>query len=142
MFAANVQIRGYSHSSSKIVECGPAVRPIVLIVEDEPWTRLSAAAMFQDAGYDILEAVGADEAIRILEGRIDVGFIFTDVEMPGSMDGLKLAFAVRDRWPFIRIVVTSGHHHLHASDLPLGGQFIAKPYEPLVVIHALRSFRV
>lgn len=124
------------------MENGSAVRPLVLIVEDEPWTRLSAAAMIEDAGYDILEAVGADEAIRILEGRIDVGFVFTDVEMPGSMDGLKLAFAVRDRWPFINIVVTSGHRHLSENDLPLGGRFIAKPYDPSLVVRTLANFAV
>jgi len=84
-------------------------RPVVLIVEDESLLRISAAEMIADAGYDVVEAGSADEAIAILEARADIHIVFTDIQMPGSMDGLKLARFVRDRWPPIKLVATSGH---------------------------------
>jgi two-component system, response regulator PdtaR len=76
------------------------------------------------------EAASADEAIAILEDRLDITVVFTDIQMPGSMDGLKLAAAVRDRWPPIKIVATSGHVKLGPSDLPVGGRFFAKALQP------------
>ena len=84
-----------------------ASRPTVLIVEDEFLIAISAAAVFQKAGFQTVEAGNADEAIAVLQNR-DVDLIFTDVRMPGSMDGLKLARYVRDRWPPVKIMVTSG----------------------------------
>ena len=83
--------------------------PVVLIVEDEPLVRLGAVQAIEDAGFEVIEAANADEAIRILENRSDIRVVFTDIHMPGSIDGLKLAHAVRDRWPPIKIIVTSGH---------------------------------
>lgn len=103
-------------------------RPVVLVVEDEHLIRLQAASMIEEAGYDVVEARNADEAIAILETRTDIQIVFTDVEMPGSMDGLKLAHAVRNRWPPIELVVTSGRHHVDPADLPSRGQFVPKPY--------------
>jgi CheY-like chemotaxis protein len=97
-----------------------AKAPAVLIVEDEALVRLGAARMIEDAGFDVIEAANADEAIQILESRSD---IFTDIHMPGSMDGLKLAHAVRHRWPPIKIIVTSGRELLTERDLPEGGCF-------------------
>jgi two-component system, response regulator PdtaR len=73
--------------------------PAVLIVEDEPLVRLGAVQTIEDAGFEVIEAANADEAIEILEKRSDIRVVFTDVHMPGSMDGLKLAHAVRNRWP-------------------------------------------
>jgi two-component system, response regulator PdtaR len=103
-------------------------RPVVLIVEDEPLLRISGAEMIGDAGYDVVEAGSADEAIAILEARSDIHIVFTDIQMPGSMDGLKLAWFVRNRWPPIKLVVTSGRVALSEGDLPKGGLFIGKPY--------------
>ena len=80
----------------------------VLIVEDEPLVRFCAVQTVEEAGFDVIEAANADEAIAILESRQDIRVVFTDIHMPGSMDGLKLAHAVRDRWPPIKIIVTSG----------------------------------
>ena len=80
----------------------------VLIVEDEPILRLHAVDLVEEAGFTAIEAKSADEAIAILESRSDIMLLFTDVHMPGSLDGLKLAHAVRDRWPPIKIVVVSG----------------------------------
>src|SRR5579863_9901913 len=79
-------------------------KPVVLIVEDEFLIRKDAADMVRDAGFDVVEAENADEAILILESRLDITVVFTDIQMPGSMDGLKLAAAIRGRWPPIKIV--------------------------------------
>jgi CheY-like chemotaxis protein len=103
-------------------------RPVVLIVEDEYLVRTGTRAAVEMAGFDVLEAGDADEAIAILSARNDVSLIFTDVHMPGSMDGLKLAHFVRDRWPPVKIVATSARVRITASDLPEGGRFLPKPY--------------
>jgi CheY-like chemotaxis protein len=108
-------------------------RPIVLIVEDEFLLRMDAVDMIASAGFDTLEAVNADDAIEILETRPDIAVVFTDIQMPGSMDGLKLARAVRGRWPPIKIVATSGQVDVRAVDLPEGGRFLPKPYSPTQV---------
>src|SRR5664279_3394362 len=97
-----------------------AKRPVVLIVEDEFLLRMGAAEMIGDAGFDVVEAASADEAIAILEARPDIRVIFTDIQMPGSMDGLKLARFVRDRWPPIKIIATSGLVTVKDDDLPEG----------------------
>lgn len=81
---------------------------VVLVVEDEPLIRMAACMIVEDAGFIALEAANADDAIRILESRSDIRLIFTDVDMPGSLDGLKLAHFVRNRWPPIKIIVASG----------------------------------
>jgi CheY-like chemotaxis protein len=114
-------------------------KPVVLVVEDDFLLRMDAANIIKDAGFDVLEASNADEAIAILESRNDVAVVFTDIQMPGSMDGLKLARAVRGRWPPIKIVTTSGQCVVEASDLPEGGRFLPKPYSPMQVSGLLRE---
>jgi two-component system, response regulator PdtaR len=114
-------------------------RPTVLIVEDEFLIALSASAVFEQAGFDTIEAGNADEAISVLEER-EVDLIFTDVRMPGSMDGLRLARYVRERWPPIKIMVTSGHHLVQNGDLPEGGVFLSKPYTDAAIIAAISRF--
>ena len=116
-----------------------STRPVVLIVEDEQLLRLNAAEMVAAAGFEVVEAANADDAIEILEARRDITVIFTDIQMPGSMDGLKLARAVRGRWPPIRIVATSGLVDVGENDLPEGGRFLAKPYSPEAVTGLLRE---
>jgi CheY-like chemotaxis protein len=113
--------------------------PVVLIVEDEFLLRIDAVDMVKAAGFEVVEAANADEAIEILESRQDITVIFTDIQMPGSMDGLKLARAVRGRWPPIKIVATSGHLHVSETDLPEGGRFLPKPYSPVQVTGLLRE---
>ena len=115
-------------------------RPAVLIVEDESLVRLGAVRSIEEAGFEVIEAANADEAIRILENRSDVRVVFTDIHMPGSMDGLKLAHAVRNRWPPIKIIVTSGRVRVTEEDLPEGGRFFAKPYEPTQITDAIREW--
>jgi len=114
-------------------------RPVVLIVEDEFLLRIDAADVIAASGFDVIEASNADEAIEILERRPDIAVIFTDIQMPGSMDGLKLARSVRGRWPPIKIVATSGLVHVTESDLPEGGRFLPKPYSPAQVTGVLRE---
>ena len=108
-------------------------RPVVLIVEDEALLRASAVDWAEEAGFEAIEATDADEAIRILESRDDIRIVFTDINIQGSMDGLKLARAVRNRWPPIKLVVTSGRMLPARTDLPEGGRFVAKPYGPAQV---------
>ena len=114
-------------------------RAVILIVDDDLLIRMNALEMIEDAGFEVVEAASADEAIAILERRLDITVVFTDIQMPGTMDGLKLAAAVRDRWPPIKIVATSGHVTLGPDDLPEGGRFLQKPYSPTEITKTLRE---
>jgi CheY-like chemotaxis protein len=119
--------------------CSASRRPVVLIVEDEFLLRVDAADMIAAAGFEVVEASSADEAIEILEARRDITVVFTDIQMPGSMDGLKLVRAVRGCWPPIKIVATSGYSHVREADLPDGGRFLRKPYSPIQITGVLRE---
>ena len=112
-------------------------RPVVLIVEDEVLIRMEAVEAIEASGFDVIEAANADQAITILEQRSDIRLIFTDVQMPGSMDGLKLAYFVKDRWPPIKIVATSGYAKVRESDLPAGSRFLSKPYAATEITNAI-----
>jgi CheY-like chemotaxis protein len=114
-------------------------RPVVLVVEDEMLLRFSAVQMVEEAGFEALAASDADEAIQILESRSDIRAVFTDVQMPGSMDGLRLAQVVRRRWPPVALIVTSGRMRVLDSDLPSGGRFLSKPYRAFEIEAALRQ---
>lgn len=111
----------------------------VLVVEDEVLVRLGTAEQLRLEGFDVIEADGADQAIRILEQNSDIHILFTDIDMPGSMDGLRLSAFVRDRWPPVRIVVTSGHKLAGAVVLPEGCVFHTKPYEHSRVVQSFRD---
>jgi two-component system, response regulator PdtaR len=112
---------------------------VVLIVEDEFFIRMDAIDMIRSGGFEVVEAKDADEAIEILESRPDITVVFTDIHMPGSMDGLKLAAAVRGRWPPIKIIAASGRAHLSAEDLPSGSRFLTKPYSAGEIVRTLRE---
>jgi CheY-like chemotaxis protein len=114
-------------------------QPVVLIVEDETLIRIHAVDMVRFAGFDVLEAQNADEAISILEDRPDITVVFTDVQMPGSMDGMKLAAAIRGRWPPIKIMATSGRARLNEDDFPPGSRLLHKPYSADQIVGALRE---
>ena len=114
-------------------------RPVVLIVEDDFLLRMDAADMIKAAGFEVIDAGNADQAIEVLEARPDITVVFTDIQMPGSMDGLKLARAVRGRWPPIKIIATSGRLHVDEVDLPEGGRFLPKPYSHAQVTRVLRE---
>jgi CheY-like chemotaxis protein len=115
------------------------VPTIVLIVEDEPLLRELAVEVVEDAGFAALEASDAEQAVALLEARSDIAVLFTDINMPGSMDGLKLAHLARDRWPAIKILVASGQVRLRPSDLPSNSVFLEKPYCGAAVIARLCS---
>jgi CheY-like chemotaxis protein len=92
--------------------------------------RLTMREEIEAVGFEVYEAYNADEAIRLLEAHSDIELIFTDVDIPGSMDGVKLAHYVRTRWPPVKIIVTSGLSHVSADQLPKGSLFLSKPYDP------------
>jgi two-component system, response regulator PdtaR len=107
------------------------LRDLVLVVEDEALIRMNSADAIRGLGFNVIEAVDADHAISLLESVPGITVVFTDIQMPGSMDGLLLAAVVRDRWPPIALLITSGQRHPPTADMPAGAQFIPKPYSPL-----------
>jgi CheY-like chemotaxis protein len=109
------------------------------VIEDEFLVRINTVDILQSAGYRTLEASNADEAIAILESRNDIEIVFTDINMPGSMDGLKLAHAIRGRWPPIKLIVTSGRRVLAGDEIPSGARFLPKPYDQRVLIDTLKK---
>ena len=111
----------------------------VLVVEDEPLIRLAAVDLVDAAGFEALDAANADQAIRILEQRSDIRLIFSDVDMPGTMDGLKLAHYVRGRWPPIHIIIASGQSIIEQAAMPSGAVFFAKPYHAPTIAKAIAS---
>ena len=114
-------------------------KDLVLVVEDEALIRMSSADVIRDLGFEVIEAVDADHAISLLESVPGVTVVFTDIQMPGSMDGLLLAAVVRDRWPPIALLITSGKMRPASSDMPTGARFISKPYSPLELKGQLQS---
>lgn len=100
----------------------------ILLVEDEPLILMDIESRLQEAGYEVISVHNADRAITVLVGR-SVDLILTDIDMPGSMDGLKLAEAVRDRWPPVKIVVMSGKKRPRDDELPHAARFIEKPFQ-------------
>lgn len=122
----------------KIAEGMPDLNKTVLVVEDEPLVRLIATDMFVDAGYRVFEACDAAEALAILESRCDVTGVFTDVEMPGAMNGLDLATRIGSCWPGIGVLITSGRYR-PGDGIPKGAAFIAKPYHSGEVIPKLEA---
>jgi len=105
----------------------PTSLPNVLVVEDEMILRMRAVDIVEDAGFCPVQAVNADEAIAILESRSDISLLFSDIQMPGTMDGLKLAHAVHNRWPAIKIVLVSGHVKPSEAERPADSRFFRKP---------------
>lgn len=111
----------------------------VLIVEDEMMLRLRAVDLVEEAGFSPVQAVDADEAIAILESRADISLLFTDIQMPGSMDGLKLAHAVHDRWPAIKIILVSGQARPSEAERPAESKFFRKPIDLLKLVPAMQA---
>jgi CheY-like chemotaxis protein len=109
----------------------------VLVVEDEAIVRLDIVDQLEEEGFTVYEAANADEAIACLATTPAITVLFTDVDMPGSMNGLKLAGAVRDRWPPVKIIVTSGHRMVDSADLPAGSRFFSKPYSHRQLINSV-----
>lgn len=114
-------------------------KDIVLVVEDEALIRMHSVELITDLGFEVIEAVDADEAVFLLESVPGIKVVFTDIQMPGSMDGLLLAAVVRDRWPPIALLITSGKVSPRTSDMPTGARFISKPYSRWQISEQLHS---
>jgi CheY-like chemotaxis protein len=110
--------------------------PKVIVVEDETLIVLWVEEVLRDAGYEVLTASNANEAIQLLETDPAITYVFTDVDMPGSMDGLRLAAAVRNRWPPVHIVIASGKRRPLRTEMPERAIFLSKPYLPIDVLAA------
>jgi CheY-like chemotaxis protein len=114
-----------------------APHALIVVVDDDVFERMGASGMFLAAGYRVLEAGDADEALRFFETNADIGVLFTDVSMPGSMSGSDLACCVAERWPGVGIIMTSGRPRPHK--LPLSMLFHDKPYLPAAVLRQARQ---
>ena len=117
----------------------PDPTSVVLVVEDEMVLRMRAVDIVQDAGFVPIEAVSADQALEILESRDDISLLFTDIQMPGSMDGLTLAHAMHTRWPHIKIILVSGQIAVTDVDKPDNSRFFPKPLEILKMVLELQE---
>ena len=104
-------------------------KPIIVIVEDEFLVRVFSVDIAEEAGFSVLTAADADEAISILRNRSDVSVVLTDIDLPGYLDGLELAQVIRQRWPSIAVVVTSGWMRPTDDELPERNHFVPKPYD-------------
>ena len=113
----------------------------ILIVEDEVLTSEYLEFVLQEAGYEAIPAGSAEEAIAVLEHRDDVHLIVTDVNLPGSLNGLQLAALVRDRWPTMNIIVVTGYGAPRSEEIPSGSLFVPKPYSAQKMIEAVRHFQ-
>ena len=115
----------------------PNAKPVILVVEDSALIRMSAVDLVEAAGFEALEAASADEAIKILESRPDIHLVFTDVSMPGSMDGLKLSHYISERWPPVKLIIASGQTIIEERELPAGARFFSKPYDQSSIVAAM-----
>jgi two-component system, response regulator PdtaR len=111
----------------------------VLVVEDEFLIRVNTVEMVEEAGYEAVEATNADEGLAMLERRDDVAVVVTDINMPGSMNGLELAQVIAENWPRVRVVLTSGRFFLRDEDLPDNDRFILKPYDSAQIANVLHD---
>ena len=114
---------------------------VILTVEDEFFVSEYLRLLLEHAGFEVIATYNADDAITVLESRTDIHTIITDINMPGSMDGLKLAAAVRDRWPPVKIIIVTGHNPPTTEEMPAGSLFIPKPYNAEGVIAAVRTLQ-
>jgi two-component system, response regulator PdtaR len=115
----------------------PRCEGVVLVVEDHPLVRIGVLEVIIEAGFETLEASSAVEAIRILEARPDIHLVFTDAEMPGTMDGVELAHYIRNRWPPVKLIVVSGNGVIDPQELPQGARFFHKPYRETSIVEAM-----
>ena len=114
---------------------------IILTVEDEFLISEYLRAILEGGGHTVIATFDADEAIKVLERVRDIQLVITDVDMPGSMDGLRLAAAIRDRWPPIHLIVVTGFTPPNKSELPSDSLFVRKPYGAAEILSAVRHFQ-
>ena len=122
----------------------PRSHPIstVLVVEDDPLVRMLGIDILEDAGFEVFEATNADEALALLCESGEVHLLFSDVNMPGSMNGLELAQVVHERWPAIHLLLTSGHHRPLDGELPGMGIFVRKPWTSEALLTRIHRLNV
>lgn len=111
----------------------------MLVAEDEPLIRLGIVVLLEQAGLMVVEAANANEAIRLLERDPEIRVVVTDVDMPGSMDGVKLSHAIRKRWPPVQLIVISGKAGVSENDLPPGAMFFSKPFPEAVLVRTVSA---
>jgi DNA-binding NtrC family response regulator len=112
----------------------------VLVVDDDPMMRMRVADLVQMAGMQAIEAADAEEAVEILDDREDIDIVLSDIDMPGRMNGLKLASVVRDRWPDVDILLMTGHVIVPVEELPIGSVVVSKPLDEGFVVRQLHKF--
>jgi DNA-binding NtrC family response regulator len=110
---------------------------VILAVEDETLVKDYLTDILEEAGYQVVSAANVDEAIEILGSRNDIRILITDVNVPGSMDGLRVAWVVKDRWPPIKIIIATGKEPPRSETMPIDSQFLPKPYLPHRVLAAV-----
>ena len=113
--------------------------PSVLVVDDEPILRLFACEALKDAGYEVVGASSADEAIALLRRGTPFGAVLTDIEMPGNLDGLELAWNIQAHWPEITVIITSGRKLPRADEIPRAASFLPKPFSAERLLDTMRS---
>jgi len=113
---------------------------VILTVEDELFVSEYLKGILESDGHRVLATYDADEAIEVLESVRDIELVITDIDMPGSMDGLRLAAVIRDRWPPIHLIVVTGLTPPSSSELPSGSLFVAKPYRPAEILSGVHQF--
>ncbi|MGF7156232.1 response regulator [Novosphingobium gossypii] len=111
----------------------------ILIVEDEPLIRHDLLDFFEDAGFEVFEAENAEFAIKLMAMQPSIRVVLTDVDMPGSMDGVKLAHYIRKRYPSTLVLIASGAFRLAVADMPADAIFIGKPFDPRAVLKTICS---
>ncbi len=130
--------------TSPMASKSPYPRPgegrVVLVIEDEPVLRIDIVDMLEEDGFAVVEATSVDDAIEILAGRPDIRIVYMDLDMPRGIDGLKIAAAIRDRWPPIEIVLTASRIDGSRIQLPVRSRFFSKPIDRGSVLNAMRTF--
>jgi DNA-binding NtrC family response regulator len=116
-----------------------AARHAILIVEDEAFIRYDLFDFFEDQGFDVFEAENADVAIELMAANPTIRVVLTDVDMPGSMDGVRLAHFIRERYPPTLLLIASGAAKLTPGDMPVGALFVAKPFDPRSLLGVIRE---
>jgi two-component system, response regulator PdtaR len=115
----------------------PVCGGVVLVVEDHPLVRMAVREVMTEAGFEALDASSASGAIRTLEARPDIRLVFTDAEMPGTMNGIGLAHYIRKRWPPVKLIIVSGKREIASEELPAGARFFHKPYRETSIVEAM-----
>jgi DNA-binding NtrC family response regulator len=111
----------------------------ILIVEDEAFIRYDLVDFFEDTGFEVFDAEDADAAIELMAAQPSIRVVLTDVDMPGAMDGVKLAHFIRDRYPPTLLLIASGAVKLRPGEMPAGARFIPKPFDPRAILVTIRQ---